>query len=168
MCIQHYTVYAGCQHRIHTSTEPCEHARAEDCPNAKLEDSANANNIVTDDPGRCKSCRDKRRTTTTREQAYRSHGLASLNDESGSGLDHVAHQAVIYHGNDAALVEAGLSSQVGLVLNGDEQQVSHFGGGILGVRGGSGERAENGGDHNHENGSSGDCFICLLGLAKWF
>ena len=122
---------------------------------------------MTDDPGRCKSCREKRRTTT-REQAYRSHGLASLNDESGSGLDRVAQRAAVDHGNDAALAEAGLSSQVGLVLNGDEQQVSHFGGGILGVRGGSGERAENGGDHNHENGSSDDCFICLLGLAKWF
>lgn len=104
----------------------------------------------------------------TRDQAYRSHGLASLNDEFGSGLDYVAQQAAVYHGNDAALAEAGLSSQAGLVLNGGEQQVSHFRGGIVGVRGGSGEGVENEHGHSHEHGSSGDCFICWIGLAKWF
>ena len=104
----------------------------------------------------------------TRDQAYTSHGLAALNDECGTGLDYVAQHAAVYHGNDAALAEAGLSSQAGLVLNGGEQQVSQFRGGIVGLRGGSGERLENGGGHSHENGSSGDCFICWIGLAKWF
>lgn len=135
MCIENFTIFTLCAHRIPTSTSFCINATPDGC--------ILTTKTVSDDPGRCKACREKRRTAT-RETGYRSWGVPG--------------QGAKGSGSNSAPVSVSRSG----AQNPANERAAYPGSEVN--RGGERRGCQR---HGHESTRHGDCFLCKIGIGRW-